>query len=113
MPCRCPLLRLPTELRLRIYEELFDPKCRQINWNTTTIAKNSHEPLYLPCRLLIYNNFVTTPPRVDDRGWNNDFLNFAAVLRTCSFIYHEAVDVLYDHTRFTLSVLRPSNLGGG
>ena len=109
MALSCGFLRLPTELRLRIYELLFDPRC----WhsNQVDLTEYFNEPLFAPCRLLVYNGFVTTTPTVTDGGSQSDFKNFAAVLQTCRTVNEEGVDILYEHTRFTLRVLRSPNLG--
>lgn len=86
---RCFLLELPPELRLRIYEHVFEGICR--------------------CTLTVCNDLRVIRNHVSWWGANYSNLSgdqhrWAAVLETCKLVAHEATPVLYAATTFTVAV---------
>ena len=81
-PSQCHLLdKLPSELRLNIYEHVYE--------------KSIHRVLNLTSTLRVLQ--VKVPTTVSTR-------NYAALLRTCKTIYEEAMPCLYGNFRFSMFV---------
>ena len=118
MSTNCGFLKLPTELRLRIYEYHFDPTYWRAIPQDSSSTYFSGERLSTLCALLVFGDVVTstatvTPPSYERlrRAWEPEPSQFPAFLRICKTVYNEAIDLLYEHTRFTLSIWKETNAG--
>nr|OQO28546.1 hypothetical protein B0A51_03721 [Rachicladosporium sp. CCFEE 5018] len=81
---RSPLLDLPPELRLRIYELLFQPQV-----------------CYLKVARTVYTRRKST---ISATGRKEPVPEPMHLLRTCRLIYQEALPVFYSHTTFDIEI---------
>lgn len=89
------LLRLPSEIRIEIYQFLFDLD----RWQIPRLAGASKSQAGC-CDVNVHNDHVYTR-----RKWGTySFTNFAAILATCRLMNSEATDVLYEQTIFMIKM---------
>lgn len=92
---RCHLLRIPSEIRVLIYQFLFNLD----RWGIPRLRGAKDHPAGC-CNVNFHNGHIYT-----QRQWGDyDFRNFSAILRTCRLINKEAIDVLFEQTRFIIKV---------
>lgn len=106
MSCPSHLLSLPTELRLQIYNWLFD-------WCLLSRIRSPYSSQYcsyIRCpnfrndlTLFLHENVLTH----SDSTNHGAFKSSTAILRACRVLYSEAIDILYDRTTFKLHVMQP------
>lgn len=94
---RCALLELPAELRLHVYENLFEDWRDQFNSDKPAAMEfHKHGVMRLRAR----------PDRTIIPAWR---CLRPGILLSCKQLSHEATDVLYDKTLFYYHINRPSD----
>ena len=95
MTSECALLSIPAEIRLRMYEFLFDLDL----WGIPRL-RGAYDHIAGCCNVNLHNERIYT-----QRTWGQySFKNFSAILQTCRLINNEATDVLYEQTVFHIRV---------
>lgn len=95
MNVECHLLNIPSEIRVLIYQYLFNLD----RWGIPRLRGAYEHPAGC-CNVNFHNGHIYT-----QRQWGDyDFKNFPAILRTCRLINKEAVDVLFEQTMFLIRV---------
>lgn len=95
MASECPLLMIPSEIRLLIYQFLFNLDL----WEIPRL-RGAYDHAAGCCAVNLHNERIYTR-----RKWGKySFKNFSAILRTCHLINKEATDVLYEQTMFHIRI---------
>lgn len=92
---QCHLLRIPSEIRVLIYQYLFNLD----RWGIPRLRGAKDWPAGC-CHVNFHNGHIYT-----QRQWGDyDFKNFSAILRACRLTYTEAINVLFEQTMFKIRV---------